>query len=380
MKAWLAGVGLLAACVGAGGGVPAAPVPSGAAVETSLFLIGDAGAPSPRGEPVLHALADALGKAVGDRVVVFLGDNVYPRGMPDSSAPDRAEMELRLDTQIAVVTDAGARGIFVPGNHDWANHGADGWGAIRRQGRWVARKAPAVTLLPADGCPGPAVVDIGLRLRLILLDTQWWLYGGPKPRGPDSGCRAADDGAVADSLRADLAAAGERTVLVAAHHPLASAGEHGGFFRVEDHVFPLRAVRSWLWVPLPGLGSIYPLARQNGISSQDQSSPVNRRMVEMLEAAMRDHPPLVWASGHEHNLEVLEGTVPRWLLVSGAGIFGHQGPAFRRTAMRFGSGDAGFMRLDVLADGRVRLGVLAVDREGRSRERFSMWLEGEGRQ
>jgi hypothetical protein len=230
-------------------------------------------------------------------------------------------------------------------------------------------------LLPADGCPGPTPLDLGPRVRLILLDTQWWLHAGPKPLGPGSGCRAGDERAVTDSLRADLASAGGRAVIVAAHHPLMSAGEHGGFFGVGDHVFPLRAVKRWLWLPLPGLGSIYPLARQNGVSGQDQSSAANRGMVEKLEAAMRDHPPLAWASGHEHNLEVLEGTSARWLLVSGAGIYGHEGPTFGRRGMRFGSADAGFMQVEFFADGRARLGVIAVDREGRSRERFSLWLQ-----
>jgi len=375
MRAWLAGAGLVAACAGARAAAPA-PIAGDARVEATLFLIGDAGAPAAKGEPVIHALAEALGNARGDRVVVFLGDNVYPRGLPDSSAPDRPEMERRLRVQVDVISAAGARGLFVPGNHDWAKHGPDGWDAIRRQGGWIAQHAPpTVSLLPANGCPGPAVVDVGAHIRLVLLDTQWWLHGGPKPKGPGSGCRAADERSVADSLHADLGSAGGRAVIVAAHHPLISAGEHGGFFGVEDHVFPLRALKRWLWVPLPGLGSIYPLARQNGVSDQDQSNPVNRRMVGMFAAAMQDHPPLVWASGHEHNLEVLEGTSARWLLVSGAGIYGHEGPAFGRTALRFGSGAAGFMRLEFLADGRVRLGVLTVDREGRSRERFSLWLE-----
>jgi len=376
MRIRILGAALVAACAGISPAVPPAPVVTTAAVETTLFLIGDAGAPAPEGEPVLRALAAALGSASGERVVVFLGDNVYPRGMPDSAAPDRAEMERRLNAQIDVITGAGARGIFVPGNHDWAKHGPDGWDAIRREGRWIAGRAgPGVSLLPPDGCPGPSVADLGSRIRLVLLDTQWWLHGGLKPVGPGSGCRAADEDAVADSLRADLASAGGRAVILAAHHPLASAGEHGGSFGIGDHVFPLRTVRRWLWIPLPGLGSLYPLARQHGASSQDQSSPVNRRMREMLEAAMSDQPPLVWASGHEHNLEVLEGTAARWLLVSGAGIYGHEGPVFGRKAMRFGSDDAGFMRLEVLADGRIRLGVEAVDREGRSQERFSLWLD-----
>jgi hypothetical protein len=385
MKFRFAWAGLVAACAGAGPApaplpaVPSAalaPLPADATVETTLFLIGDAGAPAPGGEPVLRALAQALGSAAGDdRVVVFLGDNVYPRGLPDSAAPDRPEMERRLDAQMDVVLLAGARGIFVPGNHDWARHAPDGWNAIRREERWIAKRgAPGITMLPGSGCPGPSVVDVGSRVRLVLLDTQWWLHAGPKP-GPHSGCRAAEEGAVTDSLRADLAGARGRSVIVAAHHPLESAGEHAGFFGIEEHLFPLRAVRRWLWLPLPGLGSIYPLARQRGISNQDQTGPVYQRMRQMFEAAMRDHPPLVWASGHEHNLEVLEGTTARWLLVSGAGIYGHEGPAFGRTRMRFGAADAGFMRIEFLADGRARLGVLAVDREGRSTERFALWLE-----
>jgi hypothetical protein len=43
--------------------------------------------------------------------------------------------------------------------------------------------------------------------------------------------------------------------------------------------------------------------------------------------------------------------------------------------MRFGAAAPGFMRIEFLADGRTRLGVLAVDRKGRSTERFALWLE-----
>ena len=61
--------------------------------------------------------------------------------------------------------------------------------------------------------------------------------------------------------------------------------------------------------------------------------------------------------------------------VSGAGFYGHEGPVFRRTDMRFAAAAPGFMRIEFLADGRTRLGVLAVDREGRSTKRFALWLE-----
>jgi hypothetical protein len=46
-----------------------------------------------------------------------------------------------------------------------------------------------------------------------------------------------------------------------------------------------------------------------------------------------------------------------------------------RDNTRFASADAGFMRLDLLTDGRARLGVIEVDAAGNSDEPFSMWLQ-----
>src|SRR5581483_4655385 len=359
-------------------GASPAPPPDPATVETSLFLIGDAGAPAPGGEPVLRGLVELAGKAPGRRLVAFLGDNIYPRGMPDSTAPGRAEAERRLEAQLDAVAVAGARAIFVPGNHDWAGHGSDGWQAMRRQGAFIARRAGGrAELLPADGCPGPEVVDVGRWLRLVALDTQWWLHHGPKPRSPEDGCRVAERRGVARALEDAVGAAGDRRVIVLAHHPLLSGGEHGGYFGAGEYLFPLRNLARWLWLPLPGVGSLYPLSREEGVSPQDFASPSNRRMRLALERALvkRGARPLAWASGHDHELQVLDGRSARYLLVSGAGIYGHESEVFRLRETRFAASAPGFMRLDVLHDGRVRLGVIAVDRAGRPAERFSMWLE-----
>jgi hypothetical protein len=354
-----------------------AAMPAPDDVETTLFLIGDAGNPAPRpeGEPVLRALVRDASSARGRTTMVFLGDNVYPRGVPDSTSPERVEAERRLGAQLDAVREAGARAIFVPGNHDWAKHAASGWDAIRRQGALIAADSGPSVLLPAGGCPGPAVEDIGTRLRVIALDTQWWLHKGPKPDASDPVCSPSTPEGVVDSLRGALAAAGARDVVVTAHHPLASGGVHGGHFTWKDHIFPLREVASWLWLPLPVLGSIYPLARQHGVSSQDLSGKANRRMRAALETALDERPPLAYVSGHDHGLQVLTGTSARFLLVSGAGIYHHESPVAWRDSTRFASADAGYMRIDLLRDGRARLGVVEVDRAGDGVERFSMWLE-----
>ena len=90
--------------------------PAPVAIETTLLLIGDAGAPTDR-DPVLAALEREIAKGAASTTVVFLGDNIYPDGMPDSAAPSRKDMERRLDQQVRA-TDEASRVYFVPGNHD----------------------------------------------------------------------------------------------------------------------------------------------------------------------------------------------------------------------------------------------------------------------
>ncbi|MEO7987240.1 MAG: metallophosphoesterase, partial [Gemmatimonadales bacterium] len=339
---------LLAACSAAHPLAQPVAAPGPAEVASTLLLIGDAGSPARGGEPVLRALERDAAVAPERTTIVFLGDNVYPRGVPDSASPARPDAERRLRDQIAVVREAGAHGIFVPGNHDWAKHAASGWDAIRRQGALIAADSGPTVMLPEGGCPGPSVADVGSRFRVVLLDTQWWLHKGPKPGPDNSSCSPSTPGGVADSLRGAIDGAGNREVIVAGHHPLASGGVHGGHFTWKDHIFPLRVVARWLWLPLPVIGSIYPLARQHGASSQDLSGGANRRMRAAIESAFGSHHPLVYASGHDHGLQVLTGTTARYLLVSGAGIYKHEGPVAWRDSTRFAASVGGYMRLDAL--------------------------------
>ncbi len=353
--------------------VPPAPT---AEVDVTLFLLGDAGAPAlpPDSERVLVALRAAVA-AVPHGVVAFLGDNVYPDGMPDSGAPERPQAERRLNQELRVLWATGARGIFVPGNHDWAGMGPGGWDAVRRQERFIAAAGDGrFALLPGGGCPGPAVVDVGTVVRLVALDTQWWLQDGPKPRDPASPCPTDSDREVVDSLRAALRTADGRAVVVLAHHPLESGGPHGGHFGWQDHVFPLRAVKSWLWIPLPLIGSAYPIAREEGISSQDTPSAAYHRMRVAFDSAFAGFRPLIYASGHDHALQVIAGTSARYLLVSGAGTFGHLNRVTALDSTRFARSASGFMRVEFLRDGRARLGVIVVDRDGNAAEEFGLWL------
>ena len=94
-----------------------------------------------------------------------------------------------------------------------------------------------------------------------------------------------------------------------------------------------------------------------------------------FDSVFAERRPLVYASGHDHGLQVFTGSTARYFLVSGAGIYHHESPVTWRDSTRFASSDGGYMRLDALTNGRVRLGVVEVDKAGNGTERFSMWLE-----
>src|SRR5213075_968007 len=77
--------------------------------------------------------------------------------------------------------------------------------------------------------------------------------------------------------------------------------------------------------------------------------------------------PLVYAAGHEHSLQVFEGERgPRYLVVSGLGSHEKAMPVGRAWNSLFAHSNSetpGFVTLDVLRDGRVRLGVVEATRD-----------------
>ena len=368
----IAGLSLGCASGGYVDGSPAAPAVG--EIEVTLLLVGDAGW-AKADDPVLGRVTAHASERPDRTVVVFLGDNVYQDGLAAVGSPDRERGERILKAQLRVggKSGAGARLVFVPGNHDWDRSGPDGWEDVLRQGRFLASNG--AELLPAGGCPGPSVVDVGSQVRIVALDTQWWLHGEAKPQDPTSECGVDSEIEILDALGVALEAADSRQVVVVAHHPLASAGKHAGHFGWKDHIFPLRNVAKWMWLPLPIIGSAYPLVRRLGATAQDMSGSANRHMRQALDSVFAIYRPLVYASGHDHSLQVLEGETARYFLVSGASTIGHFSAVGREDRTRYSRAATGFMRLDFTTDRRVRLGVFTVDKRGTETEEYSVWLD-----
>jgi hypothetical protein len=327
-------------------------------VENVVFWIGDAGAAAWGVNPILNKLAADVDywsrtikrdSAVG---IVYLGDNVYPGGLRDPGRPEFWVDSTHLEAQVEVLRAPGTRAhktfaTFIPGNHDWGHKsGAEGERRLLNMEEFLDRRRATgiqVNLLPREGTPGPAVIDVGKHMRIIILDTAWWLLAGNNPE---------KDRLIAN-LETAIRGAGGRAVVLTAHHPYKSASAHGGL--------------QPFW---KGLGIRWLLTR-SGAALQDLNSLPYRDLLDRMKVVFqRTGKPLVFAGGHDHVLQVIRGTDefdPTFMLVSGAGSklskVGHiDGMVYRGE-------EPGYMRMVVKKNGGIDLFVVAGPADFKSCDR-----------
>jgi len=340
--------------------LPAAP-PSIDELKHEVYLIGDAGgSTSPSSEPTLKLLKRLTEQADSNGTVVFLGDNVYCCGLPDSSSSSRAYAEMRLRAQIDAIQNYKGRVIFVPGNHDWGGDSIQRVDLVNRQEAFVESALDdEQSFLPNNGLPGPIEVKLEDGLRLIVLDTQWWMTDAMKPFGESGAADIEEEADFFLELQDLVTKRRKDDLLIVGHHPIRSNGRHGGHFSIKDHLFPLTAVNKNWYLPLPIIGSLYPILRRATGGPQDFSNPKYRSLISALDAIFQTHEArLVYASGHEHNLEYFsEGQIHH--VVSGAGSR-RDYVASGRDA-RFTYGGKGFIRIRYYQNGEMWLEAWGSD-------------------
>ena len=334
-----------------------------------ILLVGDAGDTHVSASTLstLHQWASEIPRKT---LIVFLGDNIYPLGMPPEHDPDRPDAQQRLLAQLAVVQQSTARALFIPGNHDWANGQPQGQDAVRRQEAYINQTLQGHNnFLPKNGCPGPAAIDLP-GVRVIVLDTMWWLH---KHHNNTACCPQKDAHAVTQQLKTLLATAGDRQVLVVAHHPLATHGAYGGFYDWKDHLFPATHLAKWLWLPTPLVGSLYPFFRSHVIKNeQSLASQPYQNMIQQLTEALATNKPLIYAAGHDHGLQVLKGqNAAQYILVSALGLDKAAALTHGPDTL-FAHLHPGFIALDFNNQGHALLRVVEPGPNGVA---FLMWLQ-----
>lgn len=340
-------------------------------VESVVFLYGDAGAVRDDNSPLLVRLRkdiehwSAALDADSSVLVVALGDNVYPSGVAAPNTQGYPADTAVVMSQVRLVAgpharERGARAYFVAGNHDWnRDEDREGLAQLKHFEHLIdavrARDGVNVRLVPAAGTGGPHVVDWGRSFRILLLDTAWWIL------------QASD--AAQDSMlsRIDSAVAtrGDRAIMIGSHHAFISGGTHGG------HIAPHPTA------------AIHYLLSKSGTILEDITSRPYRRLDQGLRNTFERHePPLIFAGGHDHSLQVITGvrpTDPTVSLVSGAAS--KLDDVRNERGMRFARSAPGYMRVIIEKSGGVTAFVESADPAylecpGNETERVQCMTEG----
>ncbi|MEM8893151.1 MAG: hypothetical protein AAGC88_01155 [Bacteroidota bacterium] len=284
----------------------------------SVFLIGDAGEPDPPVDLNLALLKKKLSAASDQSAVVFLGDNIYPKGLPPGDHSGREEMEQKLIQQLEITKDFKGRRIVIPGNHDWKKGKKDGFSYIIEQGDFVDEYFDGdQVFFPSDGCPGPVEISLNEEVTLIIVDTQWLLHPWYKPRD-EEGCGITGTAEVLVTLNNMLEKNAHKKVMVVTHHPLMSDGIHGGHIPFKQHIFPLTAANESLYIPLPIIGSIMPFYRAVIGNIQDLQHPKYKAISKAMVGMFEEYPNTVHAAGHDHSLQLFQKNNVHYI-VSGSG-------------------------------------------------------------
>ncbi|MDB5196095.1 MAG: hypothetical protein JWP88_465 [Flaviaesturariibacter sp.] len=286
-------------------------------VRHRMFLLGDGGDLQGERHPVVDWLKKNVNWNDERNIAIWLGDNIYPHGLPTEGESDYVRSKQIMDYEISLVKGKKAKSYFIPGNHDWKNGKIGGWQRVQNQVDYInSQQLSNVEAWPTNGCPGPITVEVDSQLVIVLADSQWFLYVHDKP-GPGSNCQTKSLDEFTNELEEIVNTHPNQLVMLAMHHPLYSEGVHGGAYTWKQHIFPFAEAIKGLYIPLPIIGSVYPLARGVFGTVQDFNHPVYRAMAKEIEAVLKKHPNTMSVAGHDHSQQLLmKDSMP--FIVSGA--------------------------------------------------------------
>ncbi|MEO9892136.1 metallophosphoesterase [Aurantibacter sp.] len=328
----------------------------------TFYLIGDAGK-SPMGgfNSNLKLFKERLKNADENSTAIFLGDNIYPAGLPSENHKNYLKAKNSLDAQLKSLEDFKGKPLFIPGNHDWYSNGLEG---LERQQNYIQEKLDSKDVFfPEDGCPIEKI-DISDDIVVIAIDTEWYLTNWDNHPDMNDHCEIKDREKFFEEIEGLIKKNANKTTLIAAHHPMSTYGNHGGQYSFKQHMFPTNSN-----LPLPIIGSVINvLRRTTGTSHQDMSNKRYNEMRRRLITLAQYSEKVIFVSGHEHSLQyILENNTPQ--IVSGSGS--KQEATMLLNGSQFSTGEMGYAKLEVYEDGSSNVYFYGVDNNDKEENLFA---------
>ncbi len=276
------------------------------AQDVNVFLIGDLGISEANAKQTLEYLDQVSSEATQDDVLIFLGNNVFPIGLPPLDHEDRPAMEQKLKVQLDAIKKFPGQSFMIPGDDDWGQTRKFGWDYVKNQQTFVTDYLQDdFVFLPQGGCPGPIEIGLSGELVLLIVDTQYFLHPWDKPRKED-GCEVDGTLGALEVLEDAVQRNRDKHILVVGHHPIYTYGAYG---------------------------------TGPGLKKQSVKNPRYKVIREGIAEIFKNAEHLVYASGHEKSLQYIRKD-DNHFVVSGSGssktsVKGGEGTRFSKSSQGF---------------------------------------------
>lgn len=297
----------------------------------SIFFVGDIGE-SAIVESNLKML-EAQIKPLDDKgTLVFLGNSI---------SENYNESLLSEDEKLKKVLDLAksfkGKLVFLPGEKEWFQKRKNSWESLLNMETDIEDYLEkGDVFLPNGGCPGPVEIELSKDIVLLVVDSQWWLQAGEKPQ-IECGFDTPSDFLLLlnDALKRNKG----KKIIFASHHPMYSAGKHGGNFPFPD---PIAIYRKFIGTP------------------QDFAYPFYKQMRYMAKKLLTKQENVISVAAHDNSLQYLQKENSHFI-VSGSGSTSDY---VSQRKMDIALREIGFSRLNFYSNNEVWLEFWSVGEFG----------------
>ena len=271
-------------------------------VRTRLYLIGDTGK-----KAIISKNYTRFSQAISadtPSCVLYLGDNVYPKGIRPEGDNHHDEDVLKLKIQLNLLKNHRGQAYMIPGNHDWQMGKTHGLEYVERESNLVNQymrdslkqyTSEQAHYFQYAGLPGPEKIELD-GITLLMIDTDWWVHNQLFHRVKlidDS--KSKTEALFFEKLDAYLKEAESKgqKIAIVSHHPLYLTGANS------TKIQPIRFLINYTPFAIFGVAGLYRAAR--GMSPQ----PSYKRMVRKFEQHIAPYKHITWISGHDHDQQII---------------------------------------------------------------------------
>ena len=306
--------------------------------------------------PEFDAIQEVINDEAGDFTILVNGDFVNPK---NSTSKLNDEEKTRLDRLIGLVKVRG-KIMFVPGDVEW-NHGIHkGWKKVLAIEKYLEKKVgKGKAIFPQGACLGPETVDVGKNLRIITINSQWFVQQDNRPEEEDAACDLLNEVEFWDELDDALGDADNRNIVVAMHHPALSYGRYAGYKQGKQHFSP------------PIIGSFLAAYHQNIGNSKDLNNAKLKNFRNQVLKEAKKNRGLLFVTGHEYDLQILEKS-DNYHINSGAFAKARNVGRGKKTIYR--QNETGFAKLIFKNNGEVSVQTYAIKKHREVKKTFEKIL------